>query len=132
MTLDQLISLWEDLLDNTAVAGMAGDRLVLLLAGLAPLILKSKTGALAPIVVGAKTFTEQYVWRVPYIGFETGRFAGCQQDKFGIYHPRGPCRRKSDCYVDYSDDLGQCHEGSDIPPGGLLEQMTRWLQEKHG
>jgi osmoprotectant transport system permease protein len=142
MTLDQLISLLErSARQHSRRAGMAAaiGLLLLLSAGLAPLILKSrttKTGALAPIVVGAKTFTEQYVLAefLTLALKEAGLPAVSKTSLGSTILFEALVAGKVDCYVDYSGTIwANVMKRSDIPPRAvLLEQMTRWLEEKHG
>ena len=116
MTLDQLIRLLESSArQHSRRAGMAA------VAGcfcscrrIGTVDIKgAPTGALAPIVVGAKTFTEQYVLaEFLTLALKQAGLPAAQQDKFGIYYPfRGPCRRRSGLLRRlFRDDLGQCHE----------------------
>ena len=138
ITLDRLISLLESSARRhsrrTGIAAVIG-LFLLLSAGVAPLMLKSKTGALSPIVVGAKTFTEQYVLaEFLTLALKQAGLPAVSKTSLGsTILFEAVVAGDVDCYVDYSGTIwANVMKRSDIPPRAvLLEQMTRWLQEKH-
>jgi len=142
MALDQLIRLLENSArQRSRRSGMAAvvGLLLLLSVGFAPLIVEkgtTKTGALAPIVVGAKTFTEQYVLAdfLTLALKQAGLPAVSRTSLGSTILFEALVAGKVDCYVDYSGTIwANVMKRSDIPPRAvLLEQMTRWLQEKQG
>ena len=138
--LDQLIRLLESSArQHSRGSGMIAGigLLLLLLAGFAPLMLQkgnTQNGGLAPIVVGAKTFTEQYVLaEFLTLALKQAGLPAVSKTSLGsTILFEALAAGEVDCYVDYSGTIwANIMKRSDIPPRAvLLEQMTRWLHEK--
>jgi osmoprotectant transport system permease protein len=141
ISLDQLIRLLErSARQHSRRAGMAAVMGLLLLfsVAFAPLILKkgtTKTGALPPIVVGAKTFTEQYILaEFLTVALKQAGLPAVSKTSLGsIILFEALAAGEVDCYADYSGTIwANVMKRTDIPPRAvLLEQMTRWLDEKY-
>jgi osmoprotectant transport system substrate-binding protein/osmoprotectant transport system permease protein len=139
VVLDQLIRLLENATrqrsHRSALVAVAS--LFLLLAvGLAPLLLKAgRGGPSAPVVVGAKTFTEQYLLAelLSRALRQTGLPAVSKTSLGSSILFDALVRGKVDCYVDYSGTLwANVMKRRDIPPRpALLAEMTHWLEEKY-
>ncbi|MEW5975028.1 MAG: glycine betaine ABC transporter substrate-binding protein [Acidobacteriota bacterium] len=139
--LDQLIRLLERAarrrsprLGWTAAAGL----LLVFLIGLTPLALKTrKSGAArsAPVVVGAKTFTEQYI--LAELLTTTLKRAGLEATSKSSMGStilfEALAGGSVDCYVDYSGTLwANIMKRSDTPERNhLLQELGRWLDEEH-
>ena len=140
VVLDQVIRLLELAASKRSRALALGACLGLLLiigAGLTPVMLKARSErSQTPVVVGAKTFTEQYI--LAQLLAKTLSVAG-----FGVTNKSGLgstilfdalATNEVDCYVDYSGTIwANIIKRQDIPPRPvLLDEMTRWLKERYG
>lgn len=136
LAVDRLLALAED-----GVTTRAGWKLVLSAAGLAAVVVASLFPLLGgtaekPIVVGTKSFDEQYTLgallerRLKAAGFPTERRDGLGSTI--IFDALAS--NDVDVYVDYSgtiwsDDMKR----SDLPPRQqLLKEMAAWLKRTHG
>ena len=139
VALDQLIRL----LENAARQRSRRSALIamftlflLLAAGLAPLVPKSDhIGSSTPVVVGAKTFTEQYLLaEVLSRALRQAGLPAVSKTSLGssiLFDALAG--GKVDCYVDYSGTLwANVMKRRDIPAKpALLAEMTHWLEEKY-
>ena len=139
VTLDQLIRLLENAARRrsrraglAAVAGL----LVVLIGGLAPLLSNVRgNGPLTPVVVGAKTFTEQYVL-AEFLTLrlrQAGLPALSKMSMGSTILFEALASGQVDCYIDYSGTIwANVMKRSDVQPRAvLLDEMTHWLQANH-
>lgn len=136
MTLDATLALFESAaaLRSRGRAGLASVIALLVVAGgLWPFWFK---GALLPVRIGAKTFTEQYVLaEVMATSAERAGFEVERVDSLGstiVFDALSG--GEIDAYVDYSGTIWANHMGrSDVADADtVLAEVTRWLAEKHG
>jgi osmoprotectant transport system permease protein len=110
--------------------------LVILGAGLSPLVAGTQDGARPTAVLGAKTFTEQYVLtrlmadRLAAVGV-----AARTLDSLGstvVFDAL--VSRRIDAYVDYTGTIWANHMGREDNPGAeaVLAGVKAWLAETHG
>jgi osmoprotectant transport system permease protein len=139
VTLDQLIRLLERAtVQRSRRAGMAAavGLVILFMVGFSTLIpTAARKGRSTPIVVGAKTFTEQYVLaELLTLALKQAGLPAMSKTSLGsTILFEALASGNVDCYVDYSGTLwANAMKRRDIPPRAiLLEEMTRWLEEKH-
>jgi osmoprotectant transport system substrate-binding protein/osmoprotectant transport system permease protein len=141
VTLDQLIGWLQRATEQRSrrkVLAAGISLLCLFLVGLVPLA--SKWGAhrevAAPtVVVGAKTFTEQYV--LAEVLKLTLKQAGLEAESKSSLGSTivfdAVVKGEIDCYIDYSGTLwANLMKRTDVPVRGVvIEELTRWLQERH-
>lgn len=137
--LDQLIRLFELAASRRSktLAITAGTGLLLVIAGgLSPLALKAaRTDNRPNVVIGAKTFTEQYI--LAEVMSELLEEAGFQTEiKSGMGSTvlfDALANNDLDCYIDYSGTIWANHMKRDdvIQSDSLLKLMTEWLKDKH-
>jgi osmoprotectant transport system permease protein len=139
VTLDRLIRLIEIAVrQQSRLAAMAATLglLALLLGGIAPLMPRRGSEARsAPIVVAAKTFTEQYVLaELLSLTLKQARLPAVSKAGLGsTILFEALAGGKVDCYVDYSGTLwANVMKRQDNPPRAtLLETMAKWLEENY-
>jgi osmoprotectant transport system permease protein len=139
VTLDQLIRLLENatrLRSRRSAVIAAIGLFLLVVGGLGPLIPKaSRNGTAAPIVVGAKTFTEQYVLAelLSLTLKQTGLPVLSKTSLGSTILFDALVAGNVDCYVDYSGTVwANIMKRRDIPPRAtLLQEMTNWLEQNH-
>ena len=141
IVIDQLIRLVEVAAAKRsmplAVAAAAG-LLALIGGGISPVLLKAKSPhwPAAAVVVGAKTFTEQYILADLLVGqLQSAEIPAISKASLGstvVFDALAT--GEIDCYVDYTGTIwANMMKRSDIVPAKVvLEEMTRWLQEKYG
>jgi osmoprotectant transport system permease protein len=141
VALDQLIRLLESAARKKSrgrgIASLVG-LLLLSLVGVAP-FLRARTArdrnAGAPVVVGAKTFTEQYVLaELLTLTLKQAGLPAVNRSSLGstiLFDALAA--GQVDCYVDYSGTLwANIMKRQDVPSRAtVLEQLTQWLQERH-
>lgn len=142
VTLDQLIRLLENATRQRSRRGIiaaAAGVLIVFLAGLHPLLPKERTGekdGLPPIVVGAKTFTEQYVLAelLTMTLRQSGLPAVSKSSMGSTILFDALAAGKVDCYVDYSGTIwANIMMRRETPSRAeLMKEMARWLHEKQG
>lgn len=136
LVIDQLLALIESGVRARrkfrAVAGAAG----ILAVAIAAIVPNQMRGAQAGYVVGAKTFTEQFILaalirqRLEAVGE-----IAIRRDGLGSTIAfDGLANDEIDVYVDYSGTLwaNQMLRKDVKPRGEIIEEMRRWLAEKHG
>ena len=140
LALDRLIRALETGLlrrDTKAVVTMATMTGVLLFAGLAPLVFSdADTRGRASIVIGAKTFTEQYILaelianELQSAGLSARTLPGLGSTVAFDALAAG----RIDAYVDYTGTIWANYMGRTDNPGraAMLDGVTRWLREEHG
>jgi osmoprotectant transport system permease protein len=141
VALDQLIRLLESATRQKSrrlgIASLVG-LLLLSLVGVAPLVRDRAAGdrsAGSPVVVGAKTFTEQYVLaELLTLTLKQAGLPAVSRSSLGstiLFDAL--VAGQVDCYVDYSGTLwANIMKRQDIPSRAtLLEQLSQWLQERH-
>ena len=140
IVLDQLIGLMQSAAATRssmrALAAAIG--LVLVIGGgLSPLVARGRAGgARREVVVGAKTFAEQYVLaavlrnRLADAGIE----ATTREGLGSTVVFRALAGNEIDCYVDYSGTIWVNHMGrEDIADAQtVLREVTAWLKHEHG
>ena len=138
IVLDQLIRLMEVAASRRSrtLASSAGLGLVILLAaGLLPLLMKSQTKVAEPVVVGAKTFTEQYILaELLKEELNDSGFEATTKSSLGstiIFDAL--VSNHIDCYVDYSGTLWtNIMKRSDLPPRAqLLAELKSFLSKNY-
>ena len=140
IVLDQLIRLLELAASRRsrtlAIAASAG-LLLIIGGGLTPVLLHGRAEhARAPVVVGAKTFTEQYILaQLLTTTLHDAGLAATNKSSLGstiLFDALAA--GEVDCYVDYSGTIWtNIMKHEDIPPRqALLDEMSRWLKEKYG
>jgi len=140
MILDQVIRLFELAATKRSrkMAIAAGIGLLLVIGGgLTPVVLKARTEHMqTPVVVGAKTFTEQYILsQLLTTSLSNAGFAAINKSSLGSTVLFDALASNNiDCYVDYSGTIwANIMRRDEIPPRQiLLEEMTHWLNEKYG
>jgi osmoprotectant transport system permease protein len=139
VTLDQLIRLLENAARRRSrSAGFAAVAalLVVLIGGLTPLISNVRgNGALTPVVVGAKTFTEQYVL-AEFLTLRLRQAGLPALSKMSLGSTilfEALASGQVDCYIDYSGTIwANVMKRSDVPPRAvLLDEMMHWLEDNH-
>jgi osmoprotectant transport system permease protein len=139
IVLDQLIRLMEVAASkrNRRLAWSAGFFLLLLASlGFLPSLMKLRTATPAPlVVVGAKTFTEQYILseaisrKLADAGFNTAAKPGLGSTI--IFDALAA--NSIDCYVDYSGTIWTTIMKRDetLPRERVLEEMQAWLRQRY-
>lgn len=140
IVLDQLIRLMETAASrrNRMLALTAGVGLLALVAvGLAPMIVKSYSkDNTEEIVVGAKTFTEQYILaELITEQLQSAGLPATSKSSLGstvVFDALAA--NEIDCYVDYSGTIWtNIMKRQDLRERKqLLEEMKEWLKQKHG
>jgi len=140
MTLDQLIGWLQRAAERRSYrSGLAaGASLIcLFLVGLLPLASRWGPGTTSStqVVVGAKTFTEQYVL-AEFLRLtleQAGLEAESKTSLGSTILFDALAKGEVDCYVDYSGTLwANLMKRSDIPPRDvLIEELARWLENSH-
>ncbi|MCH7472153.1 ABC transporter permease/substrate-binding protein [bacterium] len=123
---------------SAGIAALAGAGLLVVLAGgMWPLLAAGGAGGERPrALIGAKTFTEQYILAELIAGqLEQAGFAAKSLESLGstvVFDALAA--GKIDCYVDYSGTIWANHMKRDDNPGAalVLQEMTAWLKETHG
>jgi len=141
VTLDQLIGWLQRAAERrNRRSGLAAgvSLLCLFLVGLVPLA--SKWGAncterSTTVVVGAKTFTEQYLL-AEFLNLmlkQAGMEAESKTSLGSTILFDALVKGEVDCYIDYSGTLwANLMKRTDVPPRAvLIEELSRWLQERH-
>jgi len=136
LSVDRLLALAEG-----GVAKRSATRLVAALAGLAIIVSASvfpllRTGPERPVVVGTKSFDEQFILgslmerRLRAAGFGTVRRDGLGSTILF----RALASGDVDVYVDYSGTIwSNIMKRHDLPPRGqVLDEMADWLKRKYG
>lgn len=103
--------------------------------GLSPLIRSSSDSAKPLVVVGAKTFTEQYILsellssRLREAGFNAESRSSLGSTVLFEALVNGSV----DCYVDYSGTIwaNQMKRSDLLPPDSLIIEMSLWLKDEH-
>ena len=141
VTLDQLIGWLQRAAEqrNRSKGLAAGVSLFcLLLVGLVPLASKwgtHRTVTSPTVVVGAKTFTEQYVLAefVKLTLKQAGIEAESKASLGSTILFDALVKGEVDCYIDYSGTLwANLMKRTDVPTRAvLIEELSRWLQERH-
>jgi osmoprotectant transport system substrate-binding protein/osmoprotectant transport system permease protein len=138
--LDQLIRLMElaasrrsRTLATTAAVGL----LVIIGGGMTPLLMQSHGHAARPsVVVGAKTFTEQYILAelLTTTLRESGFSASAKTGMGSTVLSDALASGNIDCYVDYSGTIwANIMKRDDIlPRHDLLRELTGWLKTEYG
>jgi osmoprotectant transport system permease protein len=109
---------------------------VVLIGGLTPLISNVRgNGALTPVVVGAKTFTEQYVL-AEFLTLRLRQAGLPALSKMSLGSTilfEALASGQVDCYIDYSGTIwANVMKRSDVPPRAvLLDEMMHWLEDNH-
>jgi osmoprotectant transport system permease protein len=111
--------------------------LLIIGGGLTPVMLKARTERTqTPVVVGAKTFTEQYILSqlLTTTLNEAGLTAVNKSSLGSTVLFDALASNNVDCYVDYSGTIwANIMRRDDIPPRqNMLDEMALWLKEKHG
>jgi osmoprotectant transport system permease protein len=97
-----------------------------------------RTGAEAPVRVGAKTFTEQYVLAeilARYLGAQTAHPVTVTSSLGSTVAFDALRRDEIDVYVDYTGTLWSTVMGRSGSGGGrqaVLEEVRSWLRQRHG
>ena len=140
LLLDLLIRLMElaTIRRSRPLALLASALVVLvLMGGLVPMLLDANSADARPrIVVGAKTFTEQYILaEVLARQLDKAGFRAEQLESLGstvVFDALAAGR--IDCYVDYSGTIWANYMKRHDNPGPVtvLEEVTQWLQREHG
>jgi len=106
------------------------------LAGLAPLVAGSQRAAERPVVIGAKTFTEQYILaEMLNARLSAARFETELRSSLGSTIAFDALRNDElDMYVDYSGTIWANYMQRDDNPGraAILAGVREWLAEEHG
>lgn len=110
---------------------------LVLMGGLVPMLLDANSNGARPrIVVGAKTFTEQYILaEVMARQLEKAGFYAEQLESLGSTVVFDALASGDiDCYVDYSGTIWANYMKRDDNPGPwrVLEEVTHWLQQEYG
>jgi osmoprotectant transport system permease protein len=110
--------------------------LVFLAVGLSPLLLSATNATRPAVIVGAKTFTEQYILsRVIADRLEVAGFRAQTIESLGSTVAFDALvAGRIDCYVDYTGTIWTNYmERADNPGRQLVyEGVSRWLSEEHG
>lgn len=139
LVLDRLIRLAEFAAakrDRRLFAATAAATLAVFAGGLWPVVLDERRGTLDEVVVGTKTFTEQYV---------LGRLLASELERAGMrvrmLDSLGStvafdalAAGRIDCYVDYTGTIWANHMQRTDNPGraAMLRGVAQWLEERHG
>jgi osmoprotectant transport system permease protein len=141
VTLDQLIGWLQRAAERrNRRSGLAAgvSLLCLFLVGLVPLTSRwgaNRTATSPTVVVGAKTFTEQYVL-AEYLKLtlkQAGMEAESKTSLGSTILFDALVKGEVDCYIDYSGTLwANLMKRTDVPPRAvLIEDLSRWLQEQY-
>lgn len=137
--LDQLIRLMEIAASRRSrkLAISAALGLCLLLGvGTVPMLTKARTGFDQPVIIGAKTFTEQYIL-AEVLAQKLNSVDISTTSKSGLGSTivfDALAASSIDCYVDYSGTIwATIMKRKDLPPRPvLLSEMKAWLQKRYG
>ena len=139
LTLDRLIRALEAALSRRSrrgVVGAAAVTLAVVLAGLIPVLLAATRSADTPVVIGTKTFTEQYV-----LGALLSRRLEAAGLRTRVLQSLGSTvafdalvAGRIDCYVDYTGTIWTNYMQRTDNPGraAMLSGARDWLAEQHG
>ena len=135
IVLDQLIRLAELAArrrEPLMALGTGAGLMMLMGIGLSPMI----TGTRASVLVGAKTFTEQYILAELIANrLENAGLAADSLESLGSTVVFDALAQGSiHCYVDYTGTIWANHMGRSDNPGAerVLLEVTAWLQREHG
>jgi osmoprotectant transport system permease protein len=139
LTLDRLIRVLEVALSRRSRRGVVSAvvvTLAVILAGLAPVLIGATRSAATPVVIGTKTFTEQYVLgellsrRLEAAGFGTRVLQSLGSTVAFDALVAG----RIDCYVDYTGTIWTNYMQRTDNPGrsAMLRGARAWLAEEHG
>jgi osmoprotectant transport system substrate-binding protein/osmoprotectant transport system permease protein len=139
LVLDRLIHALETAVagrNRTRIATTIGVTILLIAAGLAPIWMRSPSAGAAPVVVGTKTFTEQYILGAIIADeLETAGFTTRTVDSLGSTVAFDALRAgRIDCYVDYTGTIWANYMHRTDNPGreAILRGVTEWLAAEHG
>ena len=136
--LDQFIHLIESAVRERKRAlayGISAILFALLLAGLAPLLQRSGSSGKEHIVIGAKTFTEQYILAevMSEILTDEGFDVEVRSGMGSTILFEALVNNDVDCYIDYSGTIWANYMQRKTAPKGdtILTQLTRWLDKQY-
>jgi len=136
--LDQFIHLIESAVSKRKRAlayGLSALLLALLLAGLFPLFQRSVNSEKEHIVIGAKTFTEQYVLAevMSEILTDDGFDVEVRSGMGSTILFEALVNNDVDCYIDYSGTIWANYmQRKTVPKGDtILTQLTNWLDKQY-
>ena len=138
LVLDRLIRAIEIALarrDRTLMGAAALATIALLTAGLAPVLLGGSADARPRVVIGTKTFTEQYVLgRLIASELEAAGFRTQTLESLGSTVAFDAlAASRIDCYVDYTGTIWANHMQRADNPGreAVMRDVTAWLASTH-
>jgi osmoprotectant transport system substrate-binding protein/osmoprotectant transport system permease protein len=139
LTLDRLIHVLEVALSQRSRARIVTAvvaTLAVVLGGLAPFVIALTRPAVAQVVIGTKTFTEQYILGTLIADdLKTAGFASRVLQSLGSTVAFDALvAGRIDCYVDYTGTIWTNYmKRTDNPGrGAMLEGVRDWLEAEHG
>lgn len=122
---------------SRTTAAVAGSVLIVLFAfGLIPSIVPGDIPTGSIVMIGTKTFTEQYILAeaIEEILNEAGMNGRRLESLGSTVVFNALATNRIDCYVDYSGTIWANHMKRDDNPGraAVLAEVTKWLKDEHG